>query len=174
MSDMRIGTGYDVHRLVEKRKLILGGVEIPFQKGLLGHSDADVLLHAVCDALLGTLAMGDIGQHFPDSDPAYRGIASSRLLALTRDKIIAAGFAIINLDCTVFAQAPRLAPYRRRMRQSIADILGLDAGRISGKATTTEGLGPMGRGEGIAAACTVLLKNCQISGVGDQLENGKD
>ncbi len=158
MSDLRIGTGYDVHRLVEGRKLIIGGVEMAFEKGLLGHSDADVLLHAVCDALLGALAMGDLGRYFPDSDPAYKGISSLRLLALTRDKVSTAGYEVVNLDCTVFAQAPRLAPYRRQMRQGIAGILGVDLQRVSVKATTTEGLGPMGRGEGIAAAATVLLK----------------
>ncbi len=164
MADMRIGTGYDVHRLVGDRKLILGGVEIPFVKGLLGHSDADVLLHAVCDALLGALGLGDIGQHFPDSDPAYLGIASTRLLVLTSEKVARAGFTIVNLDSTVFAQAPRLAPYRDRMRKTMAELLGLPPARVSVKATTTEGLGPMGRGEGIAAACTVLLERRQTPG----------
>ena len=158
MADMRIGAGYDVHRLVENRKLVIGGVEIPFRKGLLGHSDADVLLHAVCDALLGALGLGDIGQHFPDSDPGYRDIASTRLLTRTYQKVTRAGFGIVNLDSTVFAQAPRLAPYRQRMRETIAGLLGLPVARVSVKATTTEGLGPMGRGEGIAAACTVLLQ----------------
>ncbi len=159
MADMRIGTGYDVHRLVENRRLVLGGVEIPFERGLLGHSDADVLLHAVCDALLGALALGDIGRHFPDDDPSYRNIASTRLLSLTHEKVERAGFTIVNLDCTVFAQAPRLAPYREKMRSRMADLLAVPVARVSVKATTTEGLGPMGRGEGIAAACTVLLQH---------------
>lgn len=158
MSAMRIGTGYDVHRLVHGRKLIMGGVEIPFEKGLLGHSDADVLLHAICDSLLGALAEGDIGEHFPDTDSRYKGIRSTQLLIMTQDKIKKAGFDIVNIDSTVFAQAPRLAPYRAEIRRSIADFLQLHIDQISVKATTTEGLGPMGRGEGIAAAATVLLK----------------
>jgi len=159
MPKLRIGTGYDVHRLVHDRKLIIGGVEILFEKGLLGHSDADVLLHAICDALLGALAMGDIGQHFPDTDPRFKGIASTQLLTMTRNKIKKAGFEIVNIDSTVFAQAPRLATYRAKIRRSIADTLLLDIGQVSVKATTTEGLGPMGRGEGIAAAATALLQH---------------
>lgn len=155
---MRVGTGYDVHRLALGRKLVLGGVTIPFEKGLVGHSDADVLLHALCDALLGAASLDDIGVHFPDSDPAYRGIDSMRLLADTRDKLAASGYVIENIDATVLAQAPKITPYRARMRQRIAACLGMSEERINIKATTTEGLGPMGRGEGIAALCTALIR----------------
>jgi 2-C-methyl-D-erythritol 2,4-cyclodiphosphate synthase len=154
---MRVGTGYDVHRLVAGRNLVLGGVTIPFEKGLLGHSDADVLLHALCDALLGAAGLDDIGVHFPDSDPAYRGIESMRLLEETRDKLAALGYAIENIDATVVAQAPKITPYRSRMRQRIAACLEMPEDRVNIKATSTEGLGPMGRGEGIAALCTVLI-----------------
>jgi 2-C-methyl-D-erythritol 2,4-cyclodiphosphate synthase len=154
---MRVGTGYDVHRLVAGRRLVLGGVTIPFEKGLLGHSDADVLLHALCDALLGAAGLDDIGVHFPDSDPAYRGIDSMRLLEQTRDKLAASGYTIENIDATVLAQAPKITPYRDRMRQRIAACLEMPQDRVNIKATSTEGLGPMGRGEGIAALCTVLI-----------------
>ena len=155
---MRIGHGYDVHRLVEGRKLILGGVEIPFEKGLLGHSDADVLLHALMDALLGAAALGDIGRLFPDTDPAYEGADSLLLLrrvaALVREK----GFAVSNLDCTVLAQRPKLMPHVPRMRETIADALGIPVERVSVKATTEEGLGFTGEGLGIAAHAVVLLE----------------
>lgn len=154
---MRVGTGFDVHRLVPGRKLILGGVDIPYEKGLLGHSDADVLLHAVCDALLGAAGLGDIGVHFPDTDARYENIDSIELLEQTGDKLAASGFSIQNLDATVFAEAPRISPYRAGMRERIAKTLRMDAGDVNIKATTTEGLGCIGRGEGIAAMCTALI-----------------
>jgi 2-C-methyl-D-erythritol 2,4-cyclodiphosphate synthase len=154
---MRVGTGFDVHRLVTGRKLILGGVEIPFEKGLLGHSDADVLLHAICDALLGAAGMEDIGVHFPDSDASYKDIDSIKLLERTRDKLSAGGFSIQNLDATVFAEAPRISPYRAEMRERIATTLHLAVDDVNIKATTTEGLGYIGKGEGIAAMCTALI-----------------
>ncbi len=157
MTMMRVGMGYDVHRLVAGRKLVLGGVTIAFDKGLLGHSDADVLLHAVCDALLGAAGLGDIGAHFPDSDPRYAGIDSMKLLASTAEKVRRAGFEIGNLDATVYAQNPRISPHRKTMEENIAAALGLSPGQVNLKATTTEGLGPFGRGEGIGAACVALL-----------------
>ena len=156
---MRIGHGYDVHRLVEDRKLILGGVEIPFEKGLLGHSDADVLLHAVMDAVLGAAALGDIGQHFPDNDPAYKGADS---LQLTREvaKIIAAhGYRVGNIDATILCQRPKLAPHIPAMREKIADAFGLPVDAVSVKATTEEHLGFTGRGEGIAAHAVCLVSS---------------
>lgn len=155
---MRIGHGYDVHRLVEDRKLILGGVEVPYEKGLLGHSDADVLLHAVMDAVLGAAALGDIGQHFPDNDPAYKGADS---LALTREvaKIIAAhGYKVGNIDATILCQRPKLAPHIPAMRQNIADAFGLPADAVSVKATTEEHLGFTGEGLGIAAHAVALIE----------------
>jgi len=154
---MRIGQGFDVHQLVEGRKLIVGGVDIPHGKGLLGHSDADVLLHAVSDALLGALALGDIGTHFPDTDPAYRGADSQTLLARVAGLVRAQGYAVRNLDATLIAQAPKMAPHAAAMRANIARCLAVDAERVSVKATTTEGLGFTGRGEGIAASAVVLL-----------------
>jgi 2-C-methyl-D-erythritol 2,4-cyclodiphosphate synthase len=154
---MRVGTGYDVHRLVAGRKLIIGGVEIPYERGLLGHSDADVLLHAVCDALLGAAGLGDIGVHFPDNDPAYKNIDSVRLLEQTRDKIVARGFSIQNLDAIIFAEAPKISPYRAAMQERISEMLRIPLVDVNVKATTTEGLGYIGRGEGIAAMCTVLI-----------------
>lgn len=154
---MRIGKGYDVHRLVAGRKLVLGGVAIPYEKGLLGHSDADVLLHAICDAMLGAAGMGDIGRHFPDTDEAYRDIDSLELLKATLDKLVEKDFFILNLDATVFAQAPKLAPYNQQMRQTIARTLRIEPEQVNIKATTTEGLGFIGRGEGIAAECVVLI-----------------
>jgi 2-C-methyl-D-erythritol 2,4-cyclodiphosphate synthase len=160
---MRVGTGFDVHRLVTGRKLILGGVEIPFEKGLLGHSDADVVLHAVCDALLGAAGLEDIGAHFPDSDDAYKDIDSIKLLERTRDKLSASGFSIQNLDATVFAEAPKISPYRATMRERIADTLNLAIEDVNIKATTTEGLGYIGRGEGIAALCTVLISKKEFA-----------
>lgn len=155
---MRIGHGYDVHRLVEDRKLILGGIEVPYEKGLLGHSDADVLLHAVMDAVLGAAALGDIGQHFPDTDPAYKGADS---LALTREvaKIIAAhGYKVGNIDATILCQRPKLAPYIPAMRQNIADAFGLPLDAVSVKATTEEHLGFTGEGLGIAAHAVALIE----------------
>lgn len=155
---MRIGHGYDVHRLVSERKLILGGVEIPYTLGLLGHSDADVLLHAICDALLGALAAGDIGKHFPDTDPAYRGISSLKLLSHVFGLARSQGYSIGNLDATVIAQQPKLAPYIRQMVENIAEVCDTDPERVNVKATTTEQLGFEGRGEGISAHAVVLLK----------------
>lgn len=154
---MRIGMGYDVHRLVEERELIMGGVKIPYEKGLLGHSDADVLLHAVMDALLGAAALGDIGKHFPDTDPAYQGISSMVLLKKTGELIGGKGFLIENIDATIIAQAPKMRPYIDAMRGNIAEALGLDMDYVSVKATTEEGLGFTGRGEGIAAQAVCLL-----------------
>lgn len=153
---LRIGHGYDVHRLAEGRKLIIGGAEIPYDRGLDGHSDADVLLHAVCDALLGAAAMGDIGAHFPDTDERYRGISSMLLLTETVSKIKAQGFEPVNIDSTVIAQAPKLAPYIEQMRSNIASAAGLDISCVNVKATTEEHLGFTGRGEGIAAHAVVL------------------
>lgn len=154
---MRVGMGYDVHRLVEDRKLIIGGVDIPYEKGLLGHSDADVLLHAVCDALLGAAALGDIGRHFPDSDPAYRGISSVILLQRVGELLEKKGFLIENIDATIIAQAPKMRPYIDAMRENIAKALGLDAEHVNVKATTEEGLGFTGTGEGISAQAVCLL-----------------
>lgn len=154
---MRIGSGYDVHRLAKGRKLVLGGVAVPFEKGLLGHSDADVLVHAICDALLGAVAQGDLGEHFPDTDPAFKGIDSLKLLKTTHAIVRQKGYSINNLDATIMAQAPRLAPYRADMIRNIARTLDISPDRISIKATTTEGLGMIGKEEGMAAMCTVLL-----------------
>jgi len=154
---MRIGQGFDVHAFAEGRPLILGGVTIPYDKGLAGHSDADVLLHAICDALLGAAALGDIGQHFPDTDPAYAGADSRQLLRDVVALVIDKNIRIVNLDCTVIAQAPKLAPYIPTMRQHIADDCNVDIDCINVKATTTEKLGFTGRGEGIAAMAVVLL-----------------
>lgn len=154
---MRIGQGYDVHRLTEGRKLILGGVDIPFEKGLLGHSDADVLLHALMDALLGAAALGDIGKLFPDSDPAYEGADSRMLLAAVAKLLEDRHFRIGNVDCTVIAQRPKLAPYIPQMRENIAETLGVDLSCISVKATTEERLGFTGEGLGIAAQAIALL-----------------
>ncbi len=156
---MRIGTGYDVHRLTENRKLILGGVEIPWEKGLLGHSDADVLLHAIMDALLGAAALGDIGKLFPDSDDRYKGISSVKLMEKVRDVLGEHRFLIENVDATVIAQAPKLRPYIDEMRENIAQALGVDISQVSVKATTEEGLGFTGSGEGIAAQAVALLSS---------------
>jgi len=155
---MRIGHGFDVHRLVAERPLVIGGVTIPWHLGLLGHSDADVLLHAVCDAILGALALGDIGKHFPDSDPTYKGIDSMRLLEHVIALVAENGFAVGNLDATVVAQQPKLAPHIPAMVARIAAACRVEAGRINVKATTTEQLGYTGRGEGIAAYAVVLLQ----------------
>ena len=154
---MRIGQGYDVHRLAEGRKLILGGVEIPYEKGLLGHSDADVLVHAVMDALLGAAALGDIGQHFPDTDPAYKGISSIELLRRVGGLLEEKGYVIENIDATIIAQRPKLASFRPQMAENIAEALHLDPSRVSVKATTEEGLGFTGSGEGIASQAITLL-----------------
>lgn len=157
MCNFRIGHGYDVHRLVLGRSLTLGGVTIPYEKGLLGHSDADVLLHAICDALLGALALGDIGKHFPDTDPQYAGIDSRLLLSRTAELIREKGWQIGNIDATVVAQAPRLSPYIQQMRKNIADALELPPDTVSVKATTEEHLGFTGEGLGIAAHAVCLL-----------------
>lgn len=155
---MRAGLGYDVHRLAKGRKLMLGGVEISFEKGLLGHSDADVLLHALCDAMLGAAGLGDIGMHFPDTDSRYKNISSLVLLESTRVMVRNAGYRVENIDATVFAQAPKIAPYRIDIQKSIASALQLEIDAVNIKATTTEGLGTIGEGEGIGAMCVALLK----------------
>ena len=155
---MRVGHGYDVHRLVEGRKLILGGVEIPWEKGLLGHSDADVLLHALMDAILGAAALGDIGQHFPDSDELYAGADSLRLLTEVARLLNEAGYRLVNADCTILAQRPKLMPHLPQMRANIARALEADVDAISVKATTEEGLGFTGDGSGIAAHALVLIE----------------
>ena len=155
---MRIGQGSDVHALVEGRKLIIGGVTIPFGKGLAGHSDADVLVHAVCDALLGAAALGDIGRHFPDTDPKFRNADSRAFLREVAAKVREAGFAIANVDATVHAEAPKLAPHIGAMIANLAADLGLPPGRINVKAKTAERLGAIGRGEGIAAEAIALLE----------------
>lgn len=154
---MRIGQGYDVHRLTEDRKLILGGVEIPYERGLLGHSDADVLVHAVMDALLGAAALGDIGQHFPDTDPRYKGISSIVLLNEVGKLLAENGYVVGNIDATIIAQKPKLAAYRPQMAENIAAALGIKPGQVSVKATTEEGLGFTGCGEGISAQAIALL-----------------
>lgn len=154
---MRVGMGYDVHRLVEGRDLIMGGVKIPYEKGLLGHSDADVLLHAISDALLGAAALGDIGKHFPDSDPTYKGISSVILLKKVGELLTAEGYFIENIDATIIAQAPKMRPHIDTMRQNIADALGIMADQVNVKATTEEGLGFTGKGEGISAQAICLL-----------------
>ena len=155
---MRIGHGYDVHRLVEGRRLIMGGVDIPWEKGLLGHSDADVLLHAIADAMLGGLAMGDIGKHFPDTDPAFKGADSMKLLEHVVGLVRCRGYQVGNLDATIIAQRPKMAPHIQAMRENIARVCGVDVGRINVKATTEEGLGFTGIGEGIAAHAVVLME----------------
>ena len=155
---MRIGIGYDIHRLVYGRKLVLGGVTIPFEKGLLGHSDADVLIHALCDALLGAAGLGDIGIYFPDTDKEFKDIRSIKLLAKTYEMVSSKGFAISNVDSTIFAEAPKLSPYRKEMQKNIAQIMEIKPDRVNIKATTFEGLGMIGKGEGIAAMCIALLR----------------
>ena len=156
---MRIGHGYDVHRLCEGRKLIIGGVDIPYEKGLLGHSDADVLLHAVSDALLGAAALGDIGKLFPDSDEKYKGADSLMLLRTVSARLFQAGYKVVNIDATVIAQAPKLAPHIHRMRQNIAFALGISVSSVSVKATTEEGLGFSGEKLGIAAHAVCLIED---------------
>ncbi len=158
MTNLRIGHGYDVHRLVAGRALILGGVTVPYEKGLDGHSDADVLLHAVMDALLGAAVLGDIGLLFPDTDERYRGASSMGLLREVGTRLAQAGCGIVNIDATVLAQRPKLVPYRDQMRENIALALGVDPSQISVKATTEEGLGFTGRGEGIAAHAVAMIE----------------
>ena len=154
---MRVGMGYDVHRLAEGRDLILGGVQIPWEKGLLGHSDADVLIHAIMDALLEAAALGDIGRHFPDTDPAYEGISSVMLLKHVAELLQENGYGITNIDATIIAQKPKMAPHIPQMRENIADALGIGLSALNIKATTEEGLGFTGRGEGIASQAICLL-----------------
>lgn len=160
MPDFRIGTGFDVHRLVDDRPLVLGGVTIPWDQGLLGHSDADVVLHAVMDAILGALALGDIGHWFPPSDPSWKGASSVRLLELILRSRDLRGWGIGNVDVTLLAEKPKIAPHHTRIRESLAAALGIPLDRVSLKATTTEGLGFVGRGEGMAAQAVVLL--CRV------------
>ena len=155
---MRVGIGYDVHRLVEGRPLILGGGKIPFSKGLLGHSDADVLIHALCDAILGALGLGDLGRHFPDTDPQYKDIASMKLLAQIQELAEEKGFCCMNVDATIVAQEPKLAPYVDTMTENISRCLKIEKGAVNIKAKTTEGLGFEGHGEGMSAYAVVLIK----------------
>lgn len=155
----RIGFGYDIHAFAPGRALVLGGVEIPAERGLLGHSDADVLLHAICDALLGAAALGDIGSHFPDDDERFRDAPSTNFLKEASRLIQAQGFTVVNLDTTVVLQSPRIAPHVPRMRETIAGVLGLKTERVSVKATTHEGLGALGRGEGCAAYAVALIRS---------------
>ncbi len=160
MSEYRVGYGYDVHRLITGRKLILGGVEIEFEKGLDGHSDADVVLHAICDAMLGAAALGDIGEHFPPDDPKYKDADSRELLKEVHEKVKESGWnKIENLDVTIIAERPKLTKFKSLMKEKIAELLKIDSSRVNIKATTTEGLGAIGRQEGIAAAAVCLLKN---------------
>ena len=154
---MRIGHGYDVHKLAENRKLIIGGVDIPYEKGLLGHSDADVLLHSVCDALLGAAALGDIGKHFPDTDDRFKGIDSMLLLKNVAELLRKEGCKVVNIDSTILAQRPKLAPYILKMRENIAEAVGINTDCVSVKATTEEGLGFTGEGLGIAAHAVCLI-----------------
>jgi 2-C-methyl-D-erythritol 2,4-cyclodiphosphate synthase len=157
VSGMRAGFGYDVHRLIQGRRLVLGGVAIPFDKGLVGHSDADVLLHALCDALLGAAGLGDIGQHFPDTEPEFEGISSMELLARTFKLVRAKGLYVNNVDATILAEAPRLDQHRSAMRANIAGVLEVEPVHVNIKATTMERLGPIGKGEAMAAMCVVTL-----------------
>lgn len=166
---MRVGMGYDVHKLVEGRKLIMGGVDIPYEKGLLGHSDADVLLHAIMDALLGAAALGDIGKHFPDTDEKYKGASSVMLLKEVGAMLAESGFIIENIDATIIAQRPKMRPYIDTMRQNIADALKIETGQVNVKATTEEGLGFTGTGEGISsqAVCAITPAADYIYGESD-------
>ncbi len=154
---MRIGMGHDVHRLVTGRKLVLGGVEVPFEKGLLGHSDADVLVHAICDALLGAAGLGDIGEHFPDTDPDFKDIRSIKLLERTCRMLKDKGYSVTNMDSTIFAQNPKLSSFKKEMLENIAHAVETGAENVNIKATTTEGLGMIGEGDGIGAMCVVLI-----------------
>jgi 2-C-methyl-D-erythritol 2,4-cyclodiphosphate synthase len=155
---MKIGIGYDVHRLVEGRRLFLGGIEIPFDKGLLGHSDGDVLIHAICDAILGAISEGDIGVHFPDSDENIKGIESVKILSYTRELATKKGYKIVNIDAVIIAEEPKVSPYREKIKASLAEILETDITSVSVKGKTTEGLGFIGRKEGIAVQAVALLE----------------
>jgi len=154
---MRTGIGYDIHRLVQGRKLILGGVTIPYEKGLLGHSDADVLIHAVCDALLGASGLGDIGLHFPDTDNRFKDMQGIKLLSRTYKLVEDKGFYVINIDSTIFAEKPKLSSYKKKMENNMARVLGIDSDFVNVKATTMEGLGSIGHGDGIGAMAVVLI-----------------
>lgn len=165
---MRIGTGYDVHALTEGRPLVIGGVTIPYELGLAGHSDADVLLHAIMDALLGAAALGDIGAHFPDTDERYKGISSLKLLEEVRDLLAQEGYVVDNIDATIIAQRPKMRPYIEQMRQKIADTLEIEVSQVNVKATTEEGLGFTGRGEGISSQAV-----CLLSSAGDLIEGSR-
>ena len=155
---MLVGIGYDLHRLVEGRNLVIGGVTIPYEKGLLGHTDADVLLHAVCDALLGAASLGDIGQHFPDTDPQFKDMSSEKLLERSLQMVQDKGYVVNNVDAIIMAEAPTMAPYRKKMERNIASTLHIDAERVNVKATTTEGIGAIGKGQAIAATCVASLR----------------
>ncbi len=159
---LRIGLGTDVHAFAENRDLMIGGVKIDYPRGLLGHSDADVLIHALCDAILGAAGLGDIGEYFPDTDPAWKDIDSKVLLAKCADLIAANGYGIVNIDCTIYAQEPRISPHKDSIKKNLAHILNLGLSRINVKATTTEQLGCIGRKQGIAAQCVVLLQEVGI------------
>jgi 2-C-methyl-D-erythritol 2,4-cyclodiphosphate synthase len=161
-SKYKIGSGYDVHRLVKGRELIIGGVKIDFDRGLDGHSDADVLIHAVCDALLGALGLGDIGEHFPDTDPRFKGISSMILLEKCKILMEDLGYEMNNMDCIVFAQVPMISPHKTQMRKNMAHTLNIDPNLVNVKATTTERLGFIGKEQGIAAQCTLLIKTAAI------------
>ena len=154
---MRTGIGYDIHKLVYERKLVLGGVIIPFKRGLLGHSDADVLIHAVCDALLGAAGLGDIGLHFPDTDDKFKDVSGLKLLNDTNTLLKKSGFFVINIDSTIFAENPKISPYRKEMEKNIAQVLKISSAFVNVKATTLEGIGPLGRGDGIAALAVTLI-----------------
>ncbi len=169
---MRIGMGYDVHRLVEGRDLILGGVKIPYEKGLLGHSDADVVVHAIMDALLGAAALGDIGKLFPDTDPKYKGISSILLLTYVGELLSEHHYVIGNIDATIIAQRPKLAPYRAEMMQNVAEALKIDVSQVNIKATTEEGLGFTGSGEGISSQAICLLEQIANYRYEDVMEEG--
>ncbi|MGI6112881.1 MAG: 2-C-methyl-D-erythritol 2,4-cyclodiphosphate synthase [Mahellales bacterium] len=158
---MRIGIGYDVHVMAEGRRLVLGGVDIPFERGLLGHSDADVLVHSIMDALLGAAALGDIGQHFPDNDPRYKDISSLKLLKLVKERLKAKGFEVGNIDASIVLERPKIFTYIMKMRENISSALGMDISRVSIKATTTEGLGFTGKGKGAECYSVVLLLTTQ-------------
>ncbi|MBU2631637.1 MAG: 2-C-methyl-D-erythritol 2,4-cyclodiphosphate synthase [Proteobacteria bacterium] len=162
---MKIGTGYDVHKLVTGRKLIIGGVDIKFDRGLDGHSDADVLIHAVCDAILGALGCGDIGEHFPDTDPEFKGISSMILLEKCGALMRKNGYEVVNMDCIVMAQVPKISPHKKKIQENIARGLNMDSSLVNIKATTTEKLGFIGKEEGIAAQCSLLIKDVRSKNI---------
>lgn len=165
-TNYRIGQGYDIHRLVEGRRLILAGIEIPFELGLMGHSDADIVAHAICDALLGAAALGDIGRHFPDNDPRYAGTDSMIFLERAKELLVERGYQIANIDITVHAERPKLARYREQMREKLATVLGIELSQVSIKAKTNEGLDSVGRGEAMAATAVALIYTQESSSTG--------